>query len=178
MENLRVRLTKQMLQNGLIEMLQSERIEKISITELCQRAQVNRTTFYKYYGNQYDVIEDIIDNLFDNLYEIGRDYPASNLFQREILAYLEKNKSLCVTLIDRVPFDMFSKRLIDMNALNQRAIESFSDEYSEKQKCYLLKYYQNGCFALISSWLHDDNPMPIEELRELSKKISNNKMFK
>ena len=178
MESLRIRLTKQMIQNGLLEMLEKEMIEKISITELCQRAQVNRTTFYKYYGSQYDVIEDIIDNLFQELVEIGKDYNTSNLFQNEILKYLEKNKTLCVTLIDRVPFNMFSKRLIEMDQLNQKTIDSFSDEYSDKQKEYLLRYYQNGCFALMSSWLHDENPMPIAELQELSKNISKNIMFR
>ena len=55
MENQRIRITKRMLREALIRLLGKKPIEKIRVQELCQEAQINRTTFYKYYGNQYDL---------------------------------------------------------------------------------------------------------------------------
>ena len=40
-------------------MLGNITIEKITIKELCMTAGINRTTFYKYYGSQYDVLNEI-----------------------------------------------------------------------------------------------------------------------
>ena len=59
MENQRIRLTKKMLKSALIKLLESKPIEKISVYELCAEAQINRTTFYKYYGSQHDLMADI-----------------------------------------------------------------------------------------------------------------------
>ena len=58
-ENQRVRLSKQMLRSSLIEILGEKSIHKVSIREICDRAQINRTTFYKYYGSQYDLLLDM-----------------------------------------------------------------------------------------------------------------------
>ena len=47
--NQRILLTKTMLKNSLLELLQTETIQKVSIKQICQNAQINRSTFYKYY---------------------------------------------------------------------------------------------------------------------------------
>lgn len=59
MENQRVRLTKMILKNSLIELLKNASIYDISVTKLCNNAQLNRSTFYKYYTNIFDVMADI-----------------------------------------------------------------------------------------------------------------------
>ena len=56
-EDRRVTLTKRMLKDALIDLLREVDIYHVSIRELCQRADVNRTTFYKYYGSQFDLAE-------------------------------------------------------------------------------------------------------------------------
>ena len=55
-EDRRVTMTKRLLKDALTEMLRKEDIYHVSIRELCERADVNRTTFYKYYGNQFDLL--------------------------------------------------------------------------------------------------------------------------
>ena len=59
MENQRVRLSKMLLKNALIKLLKEKPLEKITIYGLCAEAQLNRVTFYKYYGSQYDLLTDI-----------------------------------------------------------------------------------------------------------------------
>ena len=58
-ENQRVRLSKRLIKESLTRLLQTESIHKVSIRTLCEEAGVNRSTFYKYYGSQYDVLEEL-----------------------------------------------------------------------------------------------------------------------
>ncbi len=58
-ENQRTRLTRQLLFHALVEMLGEMDMEKITVTELCRRAGINRTTFYKYYKIPHDVLDDL-----------------------------------------------------------------------------------------------------------------------
>ena len=70
MENQRVRLSKMLLKNALMKLLKEKPLEKITIYELCAEAQLNRVTFYKYYGSQYDLLTDIENDCFRKLEEI------------------------------------------------------------------------------------------------------------
>ncbi len=58
-ESQRVRLTRRLLKESLFELLKNKSISKISVSELCVKAGINRTTFYAHYGSQYDVLQDI-----------------------------------------------------------------------------------------------------------------------
>ena len=62
-EDRRVTMTRRLLKDALIELLREQSIYQISIRELCQRADVNRTTFYKYYGSQFDLLADMEDDI-------------------------------------------------------------------------------------------------------------------
>ena len=55
-EDRRVTMTRRMLKEALTEMLRETDIYHVSIRELCQRADINRTTFYKYYRDKYDYL--------------------------------------------------------------------------------------------------------------------------
>jgi AcrR family transcriptional regulator len=50
---------KKLLKDSLIRLLQQGSIHRISVREICDRAGINRTTFYKYYGSQYDLLGDM-----------------------------------------------------------------------------------------------------------------------
>lgn len=58
-ENQRVMLTKRLIRESLIRLMVQESVHKISIRMLCEDAGVNRSTFYKYYGSQYDVLAEV-----------------------------------------------------------------------------------------------------------------------
>ena len=49
-ENQRITLTKRLLQEALLLMLRDESINKISVRDLCEKAGINRTTFYNHYS--------------------------------------------------------------------------------------------------------------------------------
>lgn len=47
-ENQRIAITKRLLKESLMRLLQEKELEKINITELCKDAGVNRATFYRH----------------------------------------------------------------------------------------------------------------------------------
>lgn len=59
MENRRILITKQLLCESFISLLKQKPIDKISVTELCQAANVNRGSFYAHYADVYDLLGQI-----------------------------------------------------------------------------------------------------------------------
>ena len=58
-EDRRVRRTKKLLTQALTELMQQKQIKDITVTELTEKADMNRGTFYLYYRDVFDMIEKI-----------------------------------------------------------------------------------------------------------------------
>lgn len=54
--NQRVALTKRLLQEALQRLMKRKPLDKISVSELCDEAQINRATFYRHYNVPRDVL--------------------------------------------------------------------------------------------------------------------------
>lgn len=55
----RVKMSQELLKQSLIELLEQKDIHQVSIKELCERANVSRSTFYAHYGSQYELFQAI-----------------------------------------------------------------------------------------------------------------------
>jgi AcrR family transcriptional regulator len=53
----RTAYTRMVLKEALLEMLEDRHLEDVTVKELCARADVNRTTFYRNFGDVYDLFE-------------------------------------------------------------------------------------------------------------------------
>lgn len=65
-------MTKSLLRDSLVDLMQTQDIRQISIKSICEHADVNRSTFYLYYGSQYDLLRDIEKQILADTGEILR----------------------------------------------------------------------------------------------------------
>lgn len=59
--DLRVKKTKMMIRNGFFSCIKKKKFSKITIAELCEAMIINKSTFYKYYYDKYDLRESIVN---------------------------------------------------------------------------------------------------------------------
>lgn len=62
----RTRYTRNIIKETLLESLLKKRFEKISVTEICKQAEINRGTFYLHYLDTYDVLDDLINDFLSD----------------------------------------------------------------------------------------------------------------
>ena len=67
--DIRIKRTKQMLENALFELMKDKPVEKITPTELCRKATVNRNTFYSHYSSVAELYESIENSLINSVDE-------------------------------------------------------------------------------------------------------------
>lgn len=58
----RVRYTRMVLKQALLSLMLERPITRITVTEICERAEVNRATFYAHYADPYDLLARIETN--------------------------------------------------------------------------------------------------------------------
>lgn len=167
MENQRVRLSKKMLKDALMELLKEKPLEKISIYELCNRAQINRTTFYKYYGNQRDLLADIENDVFGQFEAQLLSYDDSSAHLHHLLDLIASDKDNFLTLINSVSDQEFSEKLFSLHAVESLLRSQFPVQYDERQKEYMHLFICQGSYAIIRKWLNEgaqDSSSMIAEL--------------
>lgn len=57
--DLRVTVTKRLIREALLGLLETNPLEKIKVSQLCESAGVNRATFYRHYESIHDVLREI-----------------------------------------------------------------------------------------------------------------------
>ncbi len=65
--DLRVRRTHKLLWEALMAELSQRSFEEITVKEICERAMVHRTTFYKHYEDKYALLEQGLRQMYDAL---------------------------------------------------------------------------------------------------------------
>ena len=55
----RVRYTQKVLKDSLLQLLEKKPINKITVKEVCELAELNRATFYAHYTDCPDLLESI-----------------------------------------------------------------------------------------------------------------------
>lgn len=87
----RVRYTQMVIEKIFLEMLVEKPVIKITVTELCQRAQINRATFYKHYLDVPDLLEKLEQRLFEQIRTAFSDHATGmEAFLEDMLNYMRQ----------------------------------------------------------------------------------------
>ena len=157
----RVRMTKMLLKNALIEIMKDKSIHMISIKEICEVADVNRSTFYRHYNTQYDLYDEIIDDIAMEIGGIYKDDFTTVLFLTKVLEYIEsKRDTFLVILSDNgkvslgEAFVIFTGRFIDHNNTSELVT-------------YVMEFIAAGLTSTIWSWLNKENRRPAGDVARM-----------
>ena len=147
----RVKNTIKAIRNALFEMLSEKPLNRISVTELCKRAGVNRATFYLHYTDIYDLLDKIelsyVEEMRENDTRFGTDGKVDFLW---IVEFVKRHSTFYrVTFINHIP-----TRFMDefYNELEKLYVSSF-DNLSEKHLVYMFEFLKSGVTGVITKWI-------------------------
>ena len=167
-EDRRVAMTKKMLKDALTEMLSEKDVYHISIRELCQRADVNRTTFYKYYGSQFDLLADMENDLLAFLSNTIRENASNPRKMVETACeYLEGHLEFGRLIINNNVDPLFPQKLFSLAAIREAALQKHTDLQDEAMQDYLYNYMTYGAYQVIYLWMNKEKREPPEELARM-----------
>lgn len=100
--DLRIEKTKNSIINAFIELRAQKSIEKITIKELCEKAKINKSTFYSHYMDIYDLTEqietEVINSSVESLIHPGYIVNNPKEFTKDIFLSYTANQTLLKTL--------------------------------------------------------------------------------
>lgn len=91
---------KECITTALIQMLEEQSFEDISITELVKKAGVGRVSFYRNFDSKEDVLRKHLQALLEEWAKQYEDVKDYNLVQA-IFEHYYKNRDFCILLYER-----------------------------------------------------------------------------
>lgn len=87
-EDMRRKRTRKALKRSLIELLSKETIEQISIIDICDKAEINRVTFYTHYKDKYELLHEVLTDLVIMIDTNSKEYFMKNRTNDPIRDYV------------------------------------------------------------------------------------------
>lgn len=173
-EDLRVVKTIEGVKSAFEELICEKDYEKITVKELCERARINKKTFYHYYETldallvelQMELSAGFLERIKD--YELPKDLDKVNreffLFSAEqSLAY---EKITCSVTYHSIRDEMVG----DVNDAGWGKSKKYKD-LSEFEKKLLMGFINNAVLTAYRQWVEDGKVTPLEEVIEMTNRI-------
>lgn len=165
---------------ALLSLLEKKPFEYITVSEICETAGVNRSTFYLHYENTSDLLKETTDYVIDRFTSyfavdaesITAKFADCNLQDLKFISdkYLHPYLSF-IAENQRVFFAVLSRpKDFDSNAIFQKLFDNIFTpildrfHYPRDEQNYVMMFYLHGITAIILEWLNKGCKKSIEDI--------------
>ena len=168
------------MNEAFLELLEKKDFAYITVKEICEKAGVNRSTFYLHYETINDLLEESAQHIIDQFVE-AMPQDASAFFEKMKLCPLEE--LFLITPEYLIPYLDYVKehRSIFRTALKHATTLRLNDAYlalnhhvfspilnrfdipASEQK-YMMPFYINGLMGIVNEWLNEDCKDSVEHI--------------
>ena len=175
----RTRVTKMLIRRAFTDLLRVKPVQSISIKELCEKAGVNRGTFYAHYSKRpRPARADGGRNARRDQRGAcrasarGRRDVSSLRISTELFQCLKDNADLCTVTLGDFGDKSFAMRMLNMGW--EKCFGAYSRYFrgaSPKEIAYFYAFVSEGCIGLLRRWLREGMTTSAEDIAALAEKL-------
>ncbi len=188
--DLRIRRSRQWLHEALISLIEEKSYDEISITDITERANLSRNTFYLHYKSKEELLASIIGNFIeDSMLQIDSKHLAKLLQADKInldeylinhphfetMFQLAKRQPLLMKLaLYHLGIGLHEKLEERLAPFVKQVIEHLGVSEETKRELELtLTYTNGGMLALLAKGVQNGNEHELDRLEKLSLQMTN-----
>jgi AcrR family transcriptional regulator len=172
--DLRVRRTRKLLWEALLDLIAEKDFESITVRELCERAMVHRTTFYNHYLDKYDLLEQGIQAMYDDLLVVAPlaseapanfawDTPPETLIA--VFDHITGHRKLYERMLSHPGVNTFRNLLRDyLRDYVTMRMDSVTPVNPEVPESVMIHFTVGAMLELITGWIESDWPYTSRDL--------------
>ena len=162
--NKRKRESMQKIEQVLIEFLQTKELNQISVSDICKKAELNRSTFYANYVDIFELADTIREKLEAEVSELYKDEITEGFNSNNYLLlfqHIKENQIFYRTYFKLGYDEKYRIWQYDYNL----AKKHFGDRFIE----YHMEFFKSGLTRIIKIWLQNGCKETPEEMFEIIK---------
>ena len=164
-DNKRRKSSKEKIKRIFIELIQTKEINQISVSDICKKCNLNRSTFYSNYIDIYDLADKIKEDLFQEVLNLYPEEVKTSKHSYDFLRLFNhiKDNQLFYKTYFKLDYDNnfeFFDKMVDSNEV--------SKYYGDKDNIsYHITFFKAGLNAVIKRWLYYGCVESPEEIRDI-----------
>lgn len=172
----RTKYSLRAIQNALLDILEKKDFGSISVTEVCEKADVNRGTFYKYHRDIDDLYDTIEDKFVDDLRALLQttDGKGDHDFFYKVTAMLQTNRAFVKPRYHGQGSARLLNKLLGMvlpGTLEQ--ILSRRPDLDQEEARYLNEFIIGGCARIYEVWINEGMILPAGKMQQYISRFVN-----
>lgn len=176
----RILKTKDAIKTAYKNLLIEKQNQKISITELSQKANIDRKTFYLHYNSVDDVMTEIIEeHLLEFKYLVNEKTVLNNTIDADLIMQsmnicIMKNIEFYRCISNNMVFERFSKQMKEILVEKTISVLTDSSSLSETDIKIYCKFLFSGIIDVYADWFQNKSSITLEELGKLTGNVLHN----
>lgn len=166
-DNIISKNTKTVFKNSLIDLLGEKSISEISVTELCNKAQMHRSTFYSHYENVMDVLDEVQKDVYEELENYLNESSSLNVTLNKCLLYVKQNSKAFKVLLSQKGNGRFKNIVLKLSFDTYKLHKNTDSEF-----LYHRIFNIYGFIGIIEHWLNSGMEEDVEYLSDIILKFS------
>ena len=149
--NRRKRESREKIEKAFVEFIQNKEINEISVTDICKKTNLNRSTFYANYLDIYDLADKIKEKLemeVDSLYKVERENSNNSNDFLKLFKNIKENQIFYRTYFK---LNMDKNTKVSQYEYDIHLAKNF---YEDKHIEYHIEFFMAGFNAIIKKWLN------------------------
>ena len=181
-DDLRILKTKRAIKNAFFDLVNEKTFEKVAISDIADKAMINRATFYLHYQDKYDLLNYLENEVLNDIEKISlmvtRKYILTCTKQglvfphvTKLLSYVEDNpKFFNLVANDSIGLPFYNK-------IGEKISKKIFDVLPELKSDQTLWQYMQNCVisaysSIINQWIKNDRKESKEEIALLITKLT------
>lgn len=166
-------MTKEIFKNTLLELMKEKSITEITVREICEKADMNRSTFYLHYTDVFNLLNEVEDSILSEMKSmIEPVYLDRESFIEYIAIFLKKikdNKDTFEVLLCDPNYGSFRNKFIA--ALLEKTRHKLHEDDNPYEN-YTYRFMLHGGAHVVMEWIHSDFELTENEMARLFRDLS------
>ena len=178
--DLRIRKTYLALHNAFTQLLEEKKFEEFTVNELCDRAMIRRTTFYKHFADKYEYytfyMKEIVATFQDRLAPDIPDGDANAYLlhmSKELVRFVKQHENLVQNVKNSSMFPILLSIMLDQISFDVTQVLRRSKQGSMERKSIesVAAFYAGGLANTLFQYLKNDEPVDEDQFIKIISKF-------
>ncbi|MEA4895873.1 MAG: TetR/AcrR family transcriptional regulator [Oscillospiraceae bacterium] len=173
----RVAYTKMVLKKSFLELIHEKPVSKITVKEICERADINRATFYSHFNDVYDMLGQIENELYETIrHTLDKGWKTNSITEllMAVCTDIKKNEDVCKAVLSENGDKDFLNRALfvaqDKCVSDWKAASPLSDTETLER---IYTFFSYGSAAIVLSWVKNGMQESPAEIASFIGEITN-----
>ena len=168
----RTKYTQKIIKDTFIDLLSEKDISKVTVSEICSIADINRATFYRYYLDVFDLLDKMEDEFVQKVKDA---YTINDSDEQPLSHYVISLLNMCYEnqKLAKILFTATGKPYF-LNSILEEAYNKCSIRWTKERPDisltdieYATVYIFNGTLGVVNYWIQSDFDKSADEIASI-----------